>query len=158
MFLWLSLLVAAEAAPRHTVQVDPLTTLLGFTHVQFERVLAPSWSLYAGPHLRTHSPPWGEPEPYRGFGLEAGVRWYPAGAAPEGWWLLGRGVLAVARSAEGETSPAGYGSALGGYTAILGERWVLSGGLGVQRLHYTVGPYGIDTWAPAAHTAFGLAF
>ena len=151
---------AAFAAPSWTVQVDPLTTALGFVHVQVERGLG-DWSIYAGPHLRMFDGLLSEgPEPYRGYGVESGFRWYPRGEAPQGPWLLARGVAAYATTVFGPpaTGFAGYGSALGGWTAIVGERWVLSGGLGAQYLAYGVAEYGIYGLAPAAHTAVGVAF
>ncbi|MCB9759986.1 MAG: DUF3575 domain-containing protein [Alphaproteobacteria bacterium] len=161
--LLLSLLPAARAddAPRWTVQVDPLTALLGYPHVQVERALAPPVSVYLGPHLRLYDPPWAtEHEPYRGFGLEAGVRWFPWQRAPAGPWVCARGVLAHLRTTEGalETGLGGYGSALVGYTWIPWGRLVLSGGAGVQYLHYSVGGYGPTGVFPAAHTAIGVAF
>ncbi len=156
--MWLLLAPLALAAPHGTVQIDPLTVLLGFPHVQVELVLAPSFSIYVGPHLRLFSAPWSEPEPYIGIGGEVGLRWYPFGRAPEGWWLLGRGVLAHLIARGGDTSVGGYGSALAGYTHVFGEWFVLSGGAGAQRFAYTVGDYGVEGWAPALHTAVGVAF
>ena len=155
--MWLLVAPLALAAPRATVQVDPLTALLGFAHVQLEVAPSPSLSVYAGPHLRLYSPPWGEPEPYVGLGGELGLRWYPWGAAPEGGWLLGRGVLAHLRATDGETAIGVYASVLGGYTHLIADRWVVSGGAGIQRLSYTVGDYGVAGFAPALHTAVGIA-
>ncbi len=156
--LWMT--TAALAAPSWTVQVDPLTTALGFVHVQIERGFD-DWSVYAGPHVRLFDGLLTEGhEPYVGHGAESGVRWYPRGAAPAGPWLLVRGVLAHAVTTEGprETSWCGYGSGLGGGTLLLADRWVLSGGLGVQYLAYGVAGYGTYGVAPAAHTAVGVAF
>jgi hypothetical protein len=147
--------------PAWTVQVDPLTTALGFVHLQIERALTPSVSIYAGPHLRLFDAIGSQVhQPYVGLGGEVGVRWFPWHAAPTGFWLLGRGVLADLFTTDGSHQHAvgGYGSALVGYTGLIGGRLVLSGGLGVQRLQYTVGDYGIEGFAPAAHTAIGVAF
>lgn len=140
-----------------TVQVDPLTALLGFAHVQVETVLADRASLYVGPSLRLYSAPWGEPEPYRGYGLEAGLRVYPWGEAPKGPYVMARGVGAWLATNDGASSnPGGYGSVLGGYQAILGERWVLSGAAGISGFRYEVGGYGIRGPLPALHTAIGI--
>ena len=109
----------AAETPRWTIQVDPLTTALGFVHVQTERALSPSFSVYLGPHLRLFDGLGGTGQPYRGVGIEVGARWFPWKAAPEDAWLLVRGV---------------------------------------QRLQYAVGDYGIVGFAPAAHTAIGVAF
>ena len=150
-----------ERAWRSTVQVDPLTFALGFAHIQFEGALSPRWSLYAGPHLRLFDGLLTEGhEPYVGYGAEVGVRGFFVGEAPEGGWVLARGVLAVATTATPtrQTAPAGYASLLVGYTGILGPGLVLSGGLGAQRIQYTVGDYGIAGFLPAAHTAVGWAF
>jgi hypothetical protein len=155
--LALSLLTSALAAPAVTVQVDPLTALLGFAHVQVETVLSDRTSLYVGPSLRLYNGILLEPEPYRGYGLEAGLRVYPWGEAPKGPYLMARGVGAWLRTNDGaETSLGGYGSVLGGYQAVLSERWVLSGALGISGFRYEVGDYGIRGPLPAAHTAIGF--
>lgn len=154
----LALLVStALAAPDLTVQVDPLTALLGFAHVQVETVLSPRTSLYVGPNLRLYSAPWAEPEPFRGYGLEAGFRVYPWGAAPKGPYALVRGTGAWLRTNDGQHQKfGGYASALGGYQAILGERFVLSGALGVNLLRYDIDGMGTRGVLPAAHTAIGI--
>ena len=157
----LILLSSFASAQSWTVQVDPLTAALGFAHVQVERVLVPNASIYLGPHLRLYDAPWSkEHEPYRGYGAELGLRWYPWREAPHGPWLMGRGVLASLHTTDGSDlrDLGGYGSVLGGGTLILGERWVLSGGAGVNVLRYTVGDYGVHAVLPALHTAVGVAF
>ena len=144
-----------------TAQVDPLTTLLGFVHVQVERRLTDHVSVYLGPHLRLFSPPFGDVEKFTGYGAEVGVRWYFLGGAPRGWWMLARGVVAQLHAdIEGvaQSNGGGYASVLGGYTFILSDRFVLSLGLGAQYLHYTIEGMGPDGVLPAAHTALGLAF
>lgn len=152
-------LASAAETPHWTVQVDPLTTFIGYAHVQVEGTLSPSISLYAGPHLRLFSTPGTQAEPYVGYGAELGVRYYFQHEAPEGWWVLTRGVLAHVQATDSDqTAIGGYGSALGGYTGILGEVLVLSGGAGVQRIQYGVGDYGVRGWFPALHTAVGVAF
>lgn len=145
-------------APLWTAQVDPLTTALGFVHLQVERALGPDWSIYVGPHLRLFDSLLAdETEDYFGAGLEVGVRWYFSGIAPEGGWLLARGVGARL-SADQRAGFGGYVSALGGYTWIFADRWVLSGGGGVQYLHYRIAGLGPEGVFPALHTAFGVAF
>lgn len=158
----LALIISATpaGAPKQwTVSVDPLTVLLGFVHVQVERALGERFSVYAGPSLRLFDSPLGFPKgPFRGYGAEVGVRGFVWGVAPEGAWLMLRGVLAAVTSPEG-TAPGGYGSLLAGYTAILGPGLVLSGGLGVS--YFSYGPAsagGIHGFIPAAHTTVGWAF
>ncbi len=157
--------VEKDAPPQWTVQVDPLTTALGFVHVQVERALAPQWSVYVGPHLRLFDSPLlseqegvsEEAKDFKGYGLEAGLRWFFEPTAPQGWWLQVRGVGAYLVGPN-ETGAGGYASALGGHTWILGDVFVLAAGLGGQYLHYQVegaGPKGV---LPAAHTTFGFAF
>lgn len=147
----------AHAGPDVTIQVDPLTALLGFAHVQVETVLADRASLYVGPSLRLYSAPWGEPEPYRGYGLEAGLRVYPWGEAPKGPYVMARGVGAWLTTNDGTaSSPGAYGSVLAGYQAILADRWVLSGAAGVSGFRYEVGGYGLRGPLPALHTAIGF--
>lgn len=171
LFLWTALPAPAsagggqarppgQAPPAWTVQVDPVTTALGFVHVQIERRLARSVSLYAGPHLRLfRGVVTSDEEDNTGIGAELGVRWFPLAGpgAPEGFWVQARGVLARV-SKEGEAEPGGYLSALAGYTHIASDRWVLSGGLGVQYIHYVAGGVGLEGIIPAAHTAIGVAF
>ncbi len=158
--LALVLSAAPVEAPRQwTVSVDPLTFVLGFVHVQVEHTLGPHFSVYAGPSLRLFDSPLGFPKgPFRGYGAEVGVRGFVWGTAPEGAWVMLRGVLAAVTSSEG-TAPGGYTSLLAGYTAILGPGLVLSGGLGIS--YFSYGPAslgGIHGFIPAAHSAIGWAF
>lgn len=157
---------AASAAPTWTFQVDPLTFALGLAHVQVERRLGPDWSLYVGPNLRLFDGVLDEThQPYLGFGVEVGVRRFFTGQAPTGCWAEARGVVAYLTSTESTSSEAGpaqsiggYGSLLVGYTGVLWNHLVLSGGLGFQYLAYHLGDYGFGGPFPAAHTAIGVAF
>ncbi len=155
MFFLTSL--AASAEPMWTVTVDPLTFALGFAHVQVETAFHPRFSLYAGPSLRLYDSLLGEPAgPYRGYGAEAGLRWFFHGRAPEGGWLMARGVLAWVDSAE--PGIGGYTSALAGYTWVADFGLVLAGGLGVSWFDYGPAGVGIHGVLPAAHTNVGWAF
>jgi hypothetical protein len=141
--------------------VDPLTFAIGIAHVQVERALHPRVSIYAGPSLRLFDgilP--GFNGPWNAVGAEVGVRGFFVGRAPEGGWVMARGVLAWAREDDqpGRGVLAGYTSALVGYTAIVGPGLVLSGGLGVSWFEYGVAGYGTYGLAPAAHTNVGWAF
>ena len=160
--LLLCALASAEPTATWTVSVDPLTAALGYAHVQVERRLGDRVSVYAGPHARLYDAPWTAPadrEPFLGVGLEAGVRWFPGGRAPEGFWLMARGVVAHAWATDSDLKHrAGYGSGLFGHTWIVGEHLVLALGTGVQRIDYGVGGYGLHTWFIAAHTNVGVAF
>ena len=101
--------LASAEEPAWTVQVDPLTTALGFVHLLVERRVGPGVSVYAGPHLRLFDGILTEGhEPYTGVGVEAGVRWFPRGAAPTGLWLGARGVGARLSSTE-PVAQAGFG-------------------------------------------------
>lgn len=158
LFLASSSAVAQEDdRPSWTVQVDPATTALGFVHVQVERTIGDHASVYLGPHFRLFSPPFGEQEDFVGFGGEVGVRYYFAGRAPEGWWLLGRNVVAQLRT-DTNTEIGGYTSLVGGYTAIINDWMVLSGGVGIQYLWYDIDGMGPSGPFPAFHTALGVAF
>lgn len=147
---------------RWTIQVDPLTTALGFVHVQVERALTPELSLYVGPHARLFDSLLADDkEDFLGFGLEAGLRYFFAGTAPEGGWVGVRGVAAYLTAEADDTSEAalgGYGSALVGYTWIPMGWLVLSGGAGGQYLHYRIAGLGPKGFFPALHTAVGVAF
>ena len=152
------MLSAAQAAPR-TLQIDPLTAALGFAHIHFEQPISPAVSLYVGPHLRLYDGLLSDtPEPYIGLGVEAGVRWFPRQEAPEGMWLMVRGVGSWLKSDSGATGPGGYGSALVGRTWILSGWLVLSGGAGAQVIEYTIDGMGTQGVFPALHTAVGVAF
>ena len=151
----------APAPPRWTWQGDPLTTALGFAHIQVERALTDRVSIYAGPSLRLYSSVFAaEPSPFIGLGVEAGVRVFLRPTAPQGLWAQVRGVLArlSADKDGGKTAIGGYGSALVGHTWIFSGRWVLAAGLGVNHLRYTIAGMGTSGWLPAAHTTFGVAF
>jgi len=71
--------------PEWTLQLDPLTTALGFVHLQVEKRLSDSFSVYAGPHLHLFDGLLDKEsgESYRGYGVEAGLRWFFLG----GGWL-----------------------------------------------------------------------
>ena len=153
---------AQASTPGWTITVDPLTTALGFAHLQFERRLSGHWSAYSGPHLRLFDNIFSSAEePYIGLGAEVGMRFFPFGKAPSGLWLMGRGVGARTMLLDPEDPLrgwAGYGSGLIGYTLIPWNFLVLSGGVGVQYLRYGIAEYGVRGLAPALHTAIGIAF
>jgi hypothetical protein len=154
----LALFSLLQAEPHWTVTVDPLTTAIGLLHVQVERDLGPHFSLYLSPSVRVFDgilPNFNGP--YVGLGVEAGFRGFFVGRAPEGGWVMVRGVLARL-STEDKANPGGYTSALVGYTGILGPGLVLSGGAGVSYFAYGVQDYGIHGFAPALHTNIGWAF
>jgi len=148
----------SRQGPQWTIQVDPLTTALGFVHVQVERALSAKYSVYVGPHARLFDSVLDDKdEDFVGFGLEAGVRWFFRGRAPQGTWAQVRGV-AARLSTDDNSTIGGYASVLVGHTWILSRRWVLAAGLGVQYLHYTIDGLGVDGVLPAAHTTVGAAF
>lgn len=159
MLLLSGLAVAADppSTPSWTVTVDPLTTALGFVHVQVERALGPRASVYAGPSLKLYDGLLGPSlRPYRGYGGEVGLRAFVWGTAPRGAWVMARGVLADV-FADGRGELGGYTSLLVGFTGILGPGLVLSGGAGVSYFDY--GPaYAIHGVLPALHTNIGWAF
>lgn len=160
LILLLSSSAASAERPTMTVQVDPLTTALGFVHVQFETKITDHFSIYAGPSLRLFNGLLNldDERTFQGYGAEVGLRYFFFGGAPEGWWAQLRGVGAYLIADSDVTDLGGYGSALGGYTAILDGWFVLSGGLGLQYLDYTVDGLGTSGLAPAAHTTIGFAF
>lgn len=150
---------AYAAEPQWTVQVDPLTTALGFVHVQVEHTLGPDFSAYLGPSLHLFNGLGSDEREYIGYGAEAGIRWFPQGHSPTGWWVQARGVLAHIEATDtGVTDIGGYGSVLGGYTAIFDGWFVVSGGLGGQYLAYSADGAGVEGFLPAAHTTVGVAF
>lgn len=172
--LFISLPAYAEApaaapeppARKWTLQVDPLTTALGFVHLQVERALHPHVSVYAGPSLRLFNGLISEPnDNYVGLGGEMGLRVFFRPTAPRGFWIQTRGVLAHLTSyrrtepdGSHPTDIGGYVSLLGGYTWIFDRGFVISLGAGVQYLHYTVDNQGSKGILPAAHTTLGYAF
>lgn len=158
--IW-SLSAVALAAPHWTVTVDPLTYALGYAHVQVEGRLSDHSSLYLGPSLRLYDGLLTDGhEPFVGIGAEAGLRWFPWGEAPQGTWLMARGVIARLSTSDPPlpARPGGYGSLLVGHTGVIAGRLVLSGGAGVNYLAYTIGGYGVSGLLPALHTNVGVAF
>jgi hypothetical protein len=154
-------LTEAEDEPRYkwTLGVDPLTFALGFAHVQLERSFGERFSLYVGPSFRFFTNPLlSDPDidRVRGYGAEVGARVFFYGSAPEGAWVMLRGVLAYIHDDEGGGA-GGYGSLLAGYTWIH-HRLVLGGGLGVNYFAYSLRGQGLSGFAPAAHTVIGVAF
>jgi hypothetical protein len=153
---------APAAPPRWTVQVDPLTFALGFAHVQLEYAFTDHLSVYVGPSLHLFNGLIAEPgDDYLGLGGELGVRYFFSPTAPRGWWVQARGVLAHLSSdvsGQEETALGGYVSALGGYTWIFDDRWVVAAGLGIQYIHYRISGQGPEGILPAAHTTIGFAF
>lgn len=161
LLLALAFTAAAEEPPRWTLSVDPLTTAIGFVHLQTERRLGRRASLYLGPSLRLFDGILPDIHgPYVGLGAEAGLRGFFIGEAPEGGWVMLRGTLARVSTTEGPEAAAvgGYTSGLVGYTAILGPGLVLSGGVGVSWFDYGVLDYGVNGVLPAAHTNVGWGF
>lgn len=151
---------AEQPSPNWTITVDPLTTALGFVHLQVEGRLCDHLSLYAGPSLRLFTSPILGDDPddeVRGYGAEVGLRYFFRAQALEGWWAMLRGV--GASITDGETTEfGGYGSALVGYTWIHNGWFVLSGGAGIQYLSYSIDEHGPEGVAPALHTNIGVAF
>ncbi len=154
--------LAAALAFQWTVTVDPLTTAIGFTHVQVERRLGPRASLYASPSLRLYDGILADINgPYRGLGLEVGGRAFLRPTAPEGAWLMLRGVGArLSTTGEGPKTArwGGYTSLLAGGTFIGARGLVLSGGLGASLFQYSVAGDGVEGLGLAAHTNLGWAF
>jgi hypothetical protein len=151
-----------KVSPKWTLTVDPLTTALGFAHIQVEHVLTPKFSIYLGPHLHVYPNLFSKlPEDYIGVGAELGLRRFFNPNAPKGLWVQVRGVLAhVSLETEGqkETKAGGYVSGLFGYTWIHNDRLVLAGGAGVQYINYQIGGQGLEGVFPALHTNIGFAF
>lgn len=163
MWFWLVAVAAAADNPKTTITVDPLTTALGYAHLQVERVVGESgaWSVYGGPHARLFDGILTEsPEPFVGVGVEAGVRWFPRGEAPTGPWVMVRSVGARLSTTDGpeETGFGGYSSVLFGGTTVMADVLVLSGGLGYNQLYYSISGYGVSGPFPAAHSNIGVAF
>jgi hypothetical protein len=159
--MWLLCGLAGAAEPKWTVSVDPLTTAIGLLHVQVERRITPRVSVYGTPSVRVFDGILPDLNgPWTGIGIEGGIRGFFVGSAPEGGWVMWRGM--VARTATEEPRHAvgvgGYTSVLVGYTGIVGPGLVLSGGLGISWFDYGILGYGVHGFAPAAHTSVGWAF
>ncbi len=149
-----------ERPYKYTLQFDPLTAALGYMHLQLEHAVTPSFSYYVSPHARTHSSLINYTyEPYNSIGVEAGLRFFFKKQAPEGLWIGARGTIArLSTERQTTAEPGGYVSALGGYTWISKNGFVLSGGAGVQYINYNIAGMGPKGIFPALHTAFGTAF
>jgi hypothetical protein len=150
---------ASEPRPRTTVQVDPLTTALGITHLLYERALGDDLAVYIGPSLRLYDSPLTDDaeEGYKAYGFEAGARYFFSHTAPQGWWA-GLRLTVASMHYQDESRIGGYVSGLAGYAWILDGRWVLSAAIGASYFDYQVGGVGVDGVLPAAHTGIGIAF
>jgi hypothetical protein len=161
LFCLLSAPVAPDARGADwTLQVDPLTTALGFVHIQVEYAIDDHWSVYAGPSLRLFNGLLAEDGDvdFTGLGGEVGLRWFFNGGAPAGWWAQVRGVLAhLSVDDAAATGAGGYVSLVAGHTWIIDGWFVLAAGLGVQYLDYEIAGSGPKGILPAAHTTIGVA-
>lgn len=158
---------ASSVRPKWTLTVDPLTTVLGFVHLQVERSFGDYISVYASPHIRFFNSVLGNLQgDFYGLGIELCFRVFPLGGAPFGWWVSVRGVLANLWSDVGpqKSTPGGYVSVLTGYSWLFFGWLTLSAGIGAQYLHYQIAshqpdkPWGIKTFLIALHTNVGVAF
>lgn len=159
----------ANSVRNWTVTVDPLTTAIGFVHLQVERSFGHRVSVYATPSVRFYDGILSDFNgPWFGAGVEVGVRGFFIGNAPKGGWMMLRGVMGTAWAEDPARihtdDPAtrfklsGYTSLLVGYTGLVGPGLVLSGGAGVSYFDYGVLDYGVYGFAPALHTNIGWAF
>jgi hypothetical protein len=126
--------------PRNTVTANPVRFALLHFQIDYERAVTPGWSLFASPivfHHATWYPFARAPEmTASGFGVDLGSRYFMVGAAPAGAFVCP--MLSIYR---GEVRRAGAATldgyvvspgVQGGYTHLVGGRWVLSGGGGVS--------------------------
>lgn len=146
----------AAKTPKWTLQVDPLTTALGLAHLHVEYAFSDYHSLYLSPSIRLLDSPLNDDE-YDAVGLEAAYRYFWRGNAPFGPWASVR-VVGSRLTKDSDSEFGGYAGVLGGYTWLVGERFTLAMGLGVQYFEFQVSGVGVQGFLPAAHTALGVAF
>ncbi len=142
---------ARPSARRNTITTNPVRYAILHFQVEYERVVADRWSLFAAPigfYHDTWYPFAQAPEmTARGFGLDLGGRYF-FGPAPAGLFIgpylsayRGEVFRADVKTLDGYIFSAGV---QGGYTLLLG-RWVLSAGLGLS--------YGFPTEEPPEGSA-----
>lgn len=116
---------AAKRTRHVTLSINPALLLLGGIGAEVEGAVGANVSLFASPSVLLFPSPLLLPDAtdvsVSGFGLEGGLRVFPGGSAPKGFWIGPYAGLASASATSGRSS--GHASALtvGG---MLGYSWI----------------------------------
>lgn len=185
--------VPKKDLPKDTFTTNPLNLLISTYSVEYERVVADGYSLFLSPgyflpttNLTTGPDEFGTTSHFlgsaRGFGVNGGVRYFPAREAPRGLFIAPqlsyytgttRGMFTYEgpnagppRASSGTRIDYGAG-VMAGYTVLVGNLFVVSGGLGMGVTYSRTDERveGLDEdiqakfdFAPLLHFNVGLAF
>jgi hypothetical protein len=155
---------AAKATHHVTLSINPAILLLGGIGAELEGAVGANVSLFASPSVLLFPSPllWSETTnvSVSGFGIDGGLRFFPGGSAPKGFWFGPYGGFAVASATSGRNHSEARARTVGG---MLGYSWIfksnfyfsLGAGGGLQSV---TGAYNITTTRPAPALRFALGF
>lgn len=152
--------------PRNTLSLNPLSLIFGVLSLEYERALSEHLSVYVSPSVYLAYGALESEFETTGYGSGGGVRAFPVGAAPSGFYLAvgGEGAYAEAKGASGSARGFGYevGAQLG-YTWLIADVIDISLGAGVKYADLRVDTndgrtYGDQGVLPSLRLAMGMAF
>lgn len=152
----------AQSEPRYTVTWQPLALLLTAWQLEFEAAPTRGLTLHATPSV-VFTVDDGVPRPLA-FAMDLGVRVFPFGRAPAGFFLGAHAGAATWDIVSLLPATDGFGLRGGttvGYTFVLARRWALSLGGGVEYVRFTPSGQGAPTVEfvlPFVRAAAGVAF
>jgi len=113
---------------KNVLSTNPLGFVQGVVNLKYERVLSPELSIVLDPRFMLGQA--------SGVGIMAGVRNYPSGTAPEGFFVGGSGLLAFVSAGPVTGQALGFGGDIG-YKWILDNGFAFEAGLGLKYLSVT---------------------
>ena len=113
----------ARERPHHVVGTNIIQLVQGGINLQYEAAVSPRMSLYVRPAVAFAGGA-------GGLGLIAGLRGYPGGRAPGGFWLGGLGGIMTAQAWGYSASGFEVGVNVG-YKGLIADAFVIEGGVGV---------------------------
>lgn len=114
-------------APQNLFTFNPLALLYGLINVEYERGLGSAVSFFLGTQLLLFTPfaiEGLEGVDFRHYGGAAGLRFYPGGRAPVGFWIGPDFRLLYVEADDGITKASAIGY---GLLAMFGQNWNWSG-------------------------------
>lgn len=151
-----------EQRALNTITVNPLALLFGTINFEYERATSPHLSVFVGPSYSSLSD---GAQTVTGVGGSAGLRLFPGGLAPEGFFVGPTFQMAYA----GSDVPGSPSALVWGAGGILGYTWLIGGffdvsiGAGAQYMSFEVdsvygGTVGFTGILPAIRLALGGGF
>ncbi len=154
-----------KAARRVTLSLNPAILLLGGIGAELEGAVGANVSLFASPSVLLFPSPllWSDATnvSVSGFGIDGGLRVFPGGSAPKGFWFGPYGGLAVASVTSGRNRSKLHARTVGGmlgYSWLFETNFYFSLGAGGGLLSLTGGGYGITTTSPTLALRFAIGF